>query len=254
MPFIDKQYILKFAQNDEERLALSKVYDAYMISEKTGRAKFTGFQTPRILDISKSAFREANLEFIGGIKEAERCIIAFNKEEFDEAPIRVLHLTGNFSCLTHRDFLGSILGLSITRENIGDIIKKDNEAYVFVLSQMADFVMMNLTSIGRESVKVDEVLLTELTIEKEFEEVKKSVASLRADACLAAIFNISRTDAVDAIKRGDANLNYVEVADADKKIKEGDVFSLRGKGKAIIKEVGDLSKKGRQFITIKKYK
>jgi len=94
----------------------------------------------------------------------------------------------------------------------------------------------------------------EVLVEKEFETVKKSVASLRADAVVAAMFNLSRDDSASAIKRGLVSVNYRVFESLDKRLSEGDTVSLKGKGKAKIEHIGDFTKKGRMFIEIKKYK
>ena len=161
---------------------------------------------------------------------------------------------GDFEGISHRDFLGSLMSLGITRENIGDIVKKDDCCYIFLLSKMADYVSENFSSVRKSNVKNEIYAVGNIVVEKEFENVKKSVASLRADAVIAAMFNLSRTDAAEAIKRGLVTLNYRELEATDKRLDEGDTLSLKGKGKAIIEKVGDFTKKGRLFIEIKKYK
>ena len=71
----------------------------------------------------------------GGAENCERCMVRFGSPEqfgYDELfPITLLRcapVQKKFSdTLTHRDFLGSVIGLGIDRAKIGDIVVRDNE-------------------------------------------------------------------------------------------------------------------------------
>ena len=248
-----KQDVIIHGKTEEEKLMLAKAYDAYVFSEKRGAPHFTAFLSPADRALCEIAFKGEFFSFYGGFQDAERTVLGFNAEE-DEFPICVIKVEGDFQGLSHRDFLGSIMGLGISRDNVGDIVKKDDCAYIFVLRKMADYISENLCSVGKANCNSAICECRDITVEKEFETVKKSVASPRADALIAAIFNLSRADASDVVKRGLVTVNYRILETIDKKLSEGDTVSLKGKGKAIISEFGDLSKKGRLFVKIKKYK
>ena len=65
--------------------------------------------------------------FFGGYDGAQRQMIAF-VPEYEEAffPVSAIRVdTPNLKRLSHRDFLGSVLGLGIKREKCGDIIMND---------------------------------------------------------------------------------------------------------------------------------
>ena len=51
--------------------------------------------------------------------------------------------------LEHRDVLGTVMGLGITRDLIGDIIIREDGAYLFCVSSMADFLRESLARVGR---------------------------------------------------------------------------------------------------------
>ena len=249
-----KHDILKHGKTEEEKLMLAKAYDAYTFSEKRDMACFTGFLSPADIALADMAFKGADASFYGGFEEAERCVFGFGVTDKSEFPLCIIKSEGDFSGVSHRDFLGSLMGLGITRENIGDIVKKDDGCYIFVLRQMAEYISDNFTSVKNSNVKNEICECLDVTVEKEFEMIKKSVASLRADAVVAAVFNLSRGDAAEAVKRGLVTLNYKILESLDKKISGGDTLSLKGKGKAMIIRAEDYSKKGRLFLEIKKYK
>ena len=75
-----------------------------------------------------------------------------------------------------------------------------------------------------------------------------SVQSLRLDAVVGGMFNLSRTEAARQISAGNVSLNYLESNKTDCVIKEGDILSLRGAGKGAVTGIGGTSRKGRLFV------
>lgn len=254
MPDLTKQDILKHASNEEEALLLARAFDARRFYEQTGKPRFLGFLSPRAADIMRQAFGgDHALTFFGGYDEAERVVAAFG-EARAEFPIRLLKIEGAEDGLTHRDFLGSLMALGISRDVLGDIVLDGGYGYVFVLSSMADYLSRELDRVGRCRVRCTVLSSGEVTLHRAFDVGKESVASLRGDAVIGAVFHLSRSDAADRIRRGEVTVNYEPLLDADKKINVGDVFSLRGSGKAQIESVGQPNKKNRVMIEVKRYK
>ena len=75
-----------------------------------------------------------------------------------------------------------------------------------------------------------------------------TVQSPRLDAVLAGLFHLSRTQAAERVRAGDASLNYAECLRPDAEIRPGDVVSLRGHGKAAVRDIGGQSRKGRTYV------
>ena len=59
--------------------------------------------------------------------------------------------------LTHRDFLGSLMGMGIVREKIGDILVGPDSADVLVLDTVAEFLAQSWESAGRVKLRVAEI-------------------------------------------------------------------------------------------------
>ena len=59
--------------------------------------------------------------------------------------------------LTHRDYLGTILGLGIERAKIGDILVDGTDAVVFVHRTLQSFLMEELTRVRHTQVLVKEI-------------------------------------------------------------------------------------------------
>ena len=153
--------------------------------------------------------------------------------------------------LTHRDYLGAILNLGIDRSLTGDILVKDHLAYVFCLENMKELLIRDLTRVRNTSVTVSEVSRDIPELVPEYQELRVNVASERLDAVVAALAGVSRSKAVDLFPAQRVFVNSRIVTDPGKKLKEGDVLSVRGFGKAIYQGINGESRKGRLYITLK---
>jgi len=56
--------------------------------------------------------------------------------------------------LSHRDYLGSILGLGIDRAKVGDIIILEKETICYIHKDLAEYVQTALEFVSRTKVKV----------------------------------------------------------------------------------------------------
>ena len=207
--------------------------------------------------------------YYGGFEEAERTVAVFvpvifgveSIEEYfrenpDDSPLCLIRVSKDrFSSLSHRDYLGSLMGLGIKRETVGDIIIREDCTFIFALKSMGRYICENLTKVGRGSVKCEICSLDEFIYDEgETETVFSSVASLRLDNVVSSAFNLSRTNSSLAIKSGVVYVNSLQILKNDYTVKEKDKIVLRGKGKVILDEIIGESKKGRIHINIKKFK
>lgn len=232
----------------------------------------TSFLSVDEISTVKTAERQlaqyADTFYYGGYEDAERCIAVFVpkfmgiadiekylKENEDENPICILRLKKDkFTNLSHRDYLGAIMGLGIKREMTGDIKVSDEGAEVFCLKSIASFLLENLKKSGRGSVEGKIVSVAEMKQGMEKTEIKfYSVASLRLDNIVSAVFNLSRSAASEAINKGVVYINSSQCLKNDFILKQGDKIVLRSKGKAVLDEIIGENKKGRMHINIKRY-
>lgn len=249
--------------NEEVKLLARRAHDKKDIAEERYCVTATGFLNELEQDVLIREFARtdgAAALFIGGYPEAERRMLAFVPEyvELDES-----ELIGAISCsyykdyqLTHRDFLGALMGLGIERETVGDILvdKNAHKAFVIVKKEMLQFVLNSFTSVGRAALKTEEIPLTELTtVKPETVIVTDTVASPRIDAVVSSGFGISRENAATLIKSGKVFLDRVLTAEPDKYVSDGSLISASGFGKFKVYISGGTSKKGRMFIKIEKY-
>lgn len=224
----------------------------------TGEAQCTRFLTPaELFEAAVVAKRQGvALSDFGGAQGAERRIAAFvpQGEEaiFPIACVRVAW-SAKHETIGHRDLLGALLGLGVTRECVGDIFFGEGEAHVFILPEMAQYVEANLSRAGRAAVSAKVVEAPETLQFAEGERIRATVASLRLDVVLGAAWKLSRADAQALIAQGRALVDHKIELRPDTKLREGALISLRGKGRARLTEIIGTTKKGRLSIMLLRY-
>ena len=225
--------------------------------ERTGTVTFTAFLTPAEQYALERAFggREDAPVFSGGSGECERRCAFFlpyylERESFSpEEYIRCAAFESFFGAPGHRDYLGAVLALGIGRERIGDIRIRDDRAWIFCQPGVEP-LLLSLDRVGRYTVKARECPLPEVPEEEhKTESLSFTVQSLRLDAVTGGLFRMSRSAAAEQIRLGLVSLNYSVCDKVDAPIREGDVISLRGKGKGTVTDTTGRSRKDRIFVT-----
>jgi len=191
----------------------------------------------------------------GGFKDAERCIPIFAEDFSPEdylAAIRLAFRTQD--TLTHRDILGAALGLGLERSVLGDIVVAEGAAWLVCLAHIAGFIIENLDQAGKVGLRAEKIPLSTLPENaKSLREQRGTVASLRLDAVLAEAFRCSRGAAEELLAQGLVQLRHEEIRRGDVKVREGDIISVRGKGRVQLLQAGEISRKGRVWITVGHY-
>lgn len=175
-----------------------------------------------------------------------------------DCPFALLRVTAKSGVgarkLTHRDYLGSLMGLGIKREMTGDIIVKDSGADIIIMKEIADFLLMNYEKAGRANLKLEIADITALdTGTVNIEEKRDTVASLRLDNLVSSVFALSRGKAQEAIKAGIVFVNSSQAAKPDIQLKEGDKLVMRGRGKAVLREISGKTRKDRIYVVFDRY-
>lgn len=188
----------------------------------------------------------------GGYDESERKIVFIypfymEYEDINET-LRFIQIEGNFKfkSISHKDYLGSLLSLGIKREKIGDIIIHENFCQVIVTFDICDFILMNLEKVARNNVKLKEISRSEILYNPpNYKEVNFTVSSSRIDCIISGMYNISRQESAKLINNEKVQVNYEKITSCSKEIKSESLISVRGKGRAKITNIGDLTKKGK---------
>ena len=258
-----KERILRFYRGTEGEETAVRLLDLTEATVKTVKFRVSPFLDPYGQEIAETicaAYDEVQLDFDGGYVGAERQRAMLRHRDFAGKPdgfaIACVEAVwnGQFARLTHRDVLGAVMGLGIERELIGDILPAADTAKIICDVKIADFLVNNLTMIGAVGVKTSPSDLAEIAPREErTKEIRATVASLRLDSIVAAGFGISRSRAAEDIAADKVKLNWQSAASASKTIKEGDVLSMRGRGRVEVTEVRGQTKKGRTVVVLNRF-
>lgn len=239
---------------------LARLEDHARRVARSGRPEFSHFLDPAQCDLARRAARKQDVavRLWGGLEETERCVAGFftDEEEIEGCwPIRWLRCRWNprYAAPGHRDLLGALLGQGIERENLGDIVLMEGEAYCAVLPEIAEYLAVSLREAGRAALTCTVQDQAPALPEPSGVLRRDTVASTRLDAVLAAAWNLSRTDALEMIRQGKVRVNYLPQERPDARLTQGALVSVRGKGRFRLQEIGELTRKGRIGITLFHY-
>lgn len=254
---VNKEYILKNFSEDDVNEAI-KIYENYILAfEKDITIFSNSFCPPNIWSFFQENCQNSDFKIVtnGIFEEAERRVIAFNNKYNMDYPIKVLEIRNksNFSNLRHKDYLGAILSLGIDRNKIGDVVVKEDRAYVPIMEDISSYIINNLSSIGKSPVEISILYNLGDLPSIDFEEISINVQSLRLDSVVAKLANISRSKAIELLDSSKVLVNYVKSKDKSQELLKGTRLTIRGKGKYIVGDIIGETRSGKQRIIIKKY-
>ena len=265
-------------QDDQQlRLLLAHVQE---LSERARGGVFThtDFLTPREGKHAMAMLREQGqyrrARLYGGYACAERaCLLlfpdyvteAFEDEPDDVAgmlsyvgesdPVCALRIRASgYRKLTHRDYLGSLLSLGLERSVLGDLAVDETGATLLCLARMQPFLLSHLERIGADAVQIEPTVLPpDFDGGRHYLPVRDTVASARLDCVVAALAGLSREAAQTAVRSGEVELDYECEMRVDRTVEAPSVISVRGVGKFALREIGELTRKGRMRLLADRY-
>ena len=243
----------------DRRIFCSRLDDMAERVRVSGKPEFLGF-----LDDGERRYAEEflkysglRLQFWGGFPDAERVCLGLSvcEETASEAfPFRCFRLSWRKEdTLGHRDILGALMGLQITRESIGDILTGEGTGAVFVMDTVAPVVSREFRQAGRCGIRCEESSFAAIGLEKRFEPVEGTVSSLRLDCTVAFLARCSRGEAEEKISSGLVSVDGIPAVQSAKTIPDGCKISIRGVGKFAFDGQDGLSRKGRIRVHFRKY-
>ncbi len=246
--------------NDHDTKLLARIKELHTKATYEGRYTFTEFHNITIKHLIENA-GISDYEVFGGYDNALKVVARFgnpNTVSYEEPyPISVIKITPaskKFTTFEHRDVLGTIMGLGITRESIGDIRLYDNCAYVFALDKITDYIIQEISKIRQMPVTLERIYEVPEEINAQaFMMLDLIISSERADCLISAITGLSRSKAEALISDRKVLLNGVEVTKKTAAVKPSDMIVIRGYGKFIYDEKGKETGSGNLHIKVKKY-
>lgn len=255
------ELLQKVARDGEERILLARVLDKLSEAER-GAPACTPFLSTAQQDAVGRLLPAAGYPrhlWSGGYEDAERKVCAFlpdwQEEDGWESPFTALRCTWQSGeKLTHRDFLGAILGQGLDREKVGDLLVGDGACDVIVFQEVAPYLLQSWSEAGRAKLRVSEIPLEAIEPPaKTVKTVHDTVSSLRLDAVMSSGFSQSRGKCADLIAAGKVELDHRPCLKPDRAVAQGAVITCRGLGKCVLTQINGASKKGRIMIVLERY-
>ena len=220
-----KELLDRCAKDGDTRILLARVLDKLEACEQRGIPACTQFLSPgeqaAVTDLL-NAWGHPRHRFSGGYPDAERRVCAFlpdwqeedglsDEEDLSLCAVEAVFPGGDG--LSHRDILGSLMGLGLTREKLGDIlIPEPGRVQVVALEQAASILISQWESAGRYKCReVTRIPLSALVPRPpQVKTIRDTVASPRLDAVLGSAFSLSRSKATAYIAAGKVAVNHRE--------------------------------------------
>lgn len=243
----------------QDKAFAAHISDLFLSAQKNNTTRFSGFLDMHQLVLARQIAESSgycNYLFSAGYPDGERAVLGVFPPYGTEESFPIVPITLRFrkeDSIGHRDVLGSLMGLEITREAIGDILIGDGIAVIFVANTVAPIVLNELKKVGRCGVKLTEEMPESLPPLHKYLDIFAVVSSLRLDCIVAAMTGMSRDKSSQTIKSQLVFVNGATEYEPSCKISEGDVVSIRGFGKFLFANVVKTTKKDRLQILYKKY-
>lgn len=216
----------------------------------------TNFEQIVLSQIVAYNYSDFKVEFFGGFDDAERKKAKIISNEYYDIDYDIVCLkakfNNKFNKIEHRNILGAIHNLGINFNRFGDIIVLENEVYIFVDEEIADYISMEFTKTGRVNLNFERVDLSDVTIEKKYEDFEIVSSSFRIDSIVAKITNKSRSKVKEFLEQDFVKLNHVILRNGEKTCTTNDIISIRKYGRFVVKDFRQNKKSLKYRITISK--
>lgn len=266
---MNKQDLLKDYKKQEDKMCLAQVLDKIEISKVKGRIDSTDFLDMYQVSLVESFLKKNKIEqykLFGGYEDSERKILITYPESYTEEMVqknyekflRVVRIElpeeehGKYA---HRNYLGVIVKLGLKREKVGDILVANEGADIVVVSDFAEVLEKELPSLTRfENSKISITEISNLKKKEiKIENIEIIVPSLRLDNIVSDLARTSRSKASQIIAQERVFINGKNETKVSKQVKLGDIITIRGKGRFIIKDFKGTTRSGRTVVLIEKY-
>lgn len=230
-------------------------------SEKRGIYTFSPFLSLDEQSALHSMKKElCEFTLFGGTDGCERVCARFGspkelgyEQPFPIACIGISPLSERFADeLTHRDILGAVMSLGLERSQTGDIAVRGKHAYIFVNENKAEYICGELKKIKHTDVKCAVCEFDPSEPLCKTEEMTVIAASERADCIVGAVYNLSRSSVAELFAAKKVFING-SLASPSAHPQNGDIISVRGKGRFITRGETAKTKKNRTVLAIEKY-
>ena len=248
---------LQQASAEQREVAEKLLQSISFVENRNTVTKFlTNFEQIVLSQIVTYNYSDFKVEFFGGFDDAERKKAKIISNEYYDVDYDIVCLkakfNNKFNKVEHRNILGAVHNLGINFNRFGDIIVLENEVYIFVDDEIADYIAMEFTKAGRVNLDFQRVDLTEVGIEKKYEDFEIVSSSFRIDSIVAKITNKSRSKVKEFLEQDFIKLNHVILRNGEKTCTSEDIISIRKYGRYVVKGYTQNKKSLKYRITISK--
>ena len=248
---------LQQAPAEQREVAEKLLQSISFVENRNTVTKFlTNFEQIVLSQIVAYNYSDFKVEFFGGFDDAERKKARIISNEYYDVDYDIVCLkakfNNKFNRVEHRNILGAVHNLGINFNRFGDIIVLENEVYIFVDDEIADYIAMEFTKAGRVNLDFQRVDLTEVGIEKKYEDFEIVSSSFRIDSLVAKITNKSRSKVKEFLEQDFIKLNHVILRNGEKTCTSEDIISIRKYGRFVVKGYTQNKKSLKYRITISK--
>ena len=248
---------LQQASAEQREVAEKLLQSISFVENRNTVTKFlTNFEQIVLSQIVAYNYSDFKVEFFGGFDDAERKKAKIISNEYYDVDYDIVCLkakfNNKFNRVEHRNILGAVHNLGINFNRFGDIIVLENEVYIFVDEEIADYIAMEFTKAGRVNLDFQRVDLTEVKIEKKYEDFEIVSSSFRIDSIVAKITNKSRSKVKEFLEQDFIKLNHVILRNGEKTCTPDDIISIRKYGRYVVKGYTQNKKSLKYRITISK--
>lgn len=271
---MNKQEILKQYVKEADKLLVAKILDKVQYTNTRNKVQYSDFLDGYEQKVGAKILKQIdciNVILCGGYEEAERKIMIFLPEKlqsFLKVPIKEniiiqdlinvisiklpQDLKGKYH---HRDYLSGLMKLGIRREKLGDILVREDGADILVEKDLANYLIVNLQELTRfKKSSIEQKNILDLNVVPTLkEEITIIVPQLRLDVITTELIHGSRTKANELILNERVLLNYDVKSKNSVMLKQGDILTIRGKGKFEIGEILSQTLKGKVRLVVKRY-
>ena len=248
---------LQQAPAEQREVAEKLLQSISFVENRNTVTKFlTNFEQIVLSQIVAYNYSDFKVEFFGGFDDAERKKARIISNEYYDVDYDIVCLkakfNNKFNRVEHRNILGAVHNLGINFNRFGDIIVLENEVYIFVDEEIADYIAMEFTKAGRVNLDFQRVDLAEVGIEKKYEDFEIVSSSFRIDSIVAKITNKSRSKVKEFLGQDFIKLNHVILRNGEKTCTPDDIISIRKYGRYVVKGYTQNKKSLKYRITISK--
>jgi len=253
-------------KDDENDLLIAKVWDKKKFCDTRNKITYTDFLNEKEQAIISRNMNLGNAFFYGGNENSDRKILVFYPEKIDEeiarkslnsvlSVLRIVlpnEMKGEYE---HRNYLSALIKIGIERSKIGDILVDNDGADIIIFNANKEFVKQALMELTRfKKSRFEEVDIENVRNKIDnFEDMTIIVASMRIDNIVSELARCSRSGADEYITDERVLVNYETVLKGSKIVENGDVVTIRGKGKFIIDGLVRNTRNDRYVLKVRKY-